>query len=112
MIIGDIIHITHPNGEMNLFIDKFFPTTVKRADEVFKLVAENEPFDALILYHHIDRLEHKYFDMIDEYSKAMDDAETDESYKAAYEEHRYCLRKHDQAKRNKAHLKKIANLEV
>ena len=112
MIIDKVLHIEYPTGEMNIIIDKFFPTTVKRADKVFHLVKEHEPLDALILYHHLEALAHHYFEEIDKLSDEIDSAINDEAYQDAYAGHRYALRKYDQAKRNMRDLKKIAKLEV
>ena len=112
MIQDNLLHIEYPTGEMNIIIDKFFPTTVSRANKVFHLVEEHEPLDALVLYYHLEKLAHEYWNRIDQYSDEMDGAGDKETYEEAYKQHRYCLRKHEQAKRNMAHLKKIAKLEV
>ena len=112
MIQDNLLHIEYPTGEMNIIIDKFFPTTVERAKKVFQLVKENEPFDGTVLYYRIEMLAREYSGKVDRYSDEMDHAENTEDYETAYEQHRYCLRKYGQAKRNMRDLKKIMKLEV
>lgn len=112
MIEENKLHIKYPTGEMNIVIDLFFPTTVIRAKKVFDLVREHEPADALILYYRLEALAKDYSNLTDFYSDQMDQAEDTEEYNKAYEEHRHCLRKYQEAKRNMRDLKKIAKLEV
>lgn len=112
MIQQNLLHIGYPSGEMNIVIDKFFPTTVERANKVFQLVRDHEPLDALTLYRCLEGLARDYSGLIDHYSDEMDHACDNAAYEEAYKEHRYCLRKYEQAKRNMRDLKKIAKLEV
>lgn len=112
MIHGTLLHIDYPSGEMNIFIDKFFPATVERAKKVFQLVKEHEPYDALLLYYHLEKLALDYRSLMDQYSDKIDAAGSSEDYKAAHEQRRNCLRKYEQAKRNMRDLKRIAKLEV
>lgn len=112
MIQDTLLHIKYPTGEMNIIIDKFFPTTVARAVKVFQLVKEHEPLDGTALYYHLEKLAKGYKDQIEHLSDVMDSTVSTEDYKTAYEEHRRCMRSYEQAKRNMRDLKKIMRLEV
>ncbi len=113
MIDNNILRIEYPTGRMNLFIDKFFPTEIKRANLVFKTMAEHSPReDAVELYYRLRSMADDLRQDIDHYNALIDVTTRPKKYDEVYAKLKACQKKHAQAIRNMRDLKKIAKLEV
>lgn len=114
MIKNGILHIEYPTGEMNIVIDKFFPTTVERVTKLSKIiriyVQEDEQIE---LYRRLKHLSFFYKEEAERYEGVIDQIDSeDESYKEAYAKLKDCQKKKAQLDRDiKAYLK-TAKLEV
>lgn len=113
MIDNNILRIEYPTGKMNLFIDKFFPAEMSKANMVFKIMAENSPEeDTKELYYMLRAMADDLRQDIDHYNALIDVTTRPKKYDEVYDKLKACQKKHSQAIRNMRDLRKIARLEV
>lgn len=113
MIENNILRIEHPTGRMNLFIDRFFPTEISRANTVFKIMAANSPEeDARELYYRLRTMADDLRQDIEHYNTLIDVTTRPKKYDEVYDKLKQCQKKHAQAVRNMRDLRKITKLEV
>ena len=114
MIKENTIHISYPTGEMNIVIDKFFPTTLDRVNQLSKIIRDHVPEDEQMeLYKRLKAMASSYKEEAEKYEKAVDGSEeADASYEEAYSKMKECQKNEKQMERDiKAYLK-ITKLEV
>lgn len=113
MIDNNILRIEYPTGTMNLFIDRFFPTQISRANIVFKLMADNSPEEDIRgLYYKLRDMAEGYRQDVDHYNAMIDSSVRPKKYDEIYDKLKACQKKHAEAVRNMRDLKKITKVEV
>lgn len=113
MIDNNILRIEYPTGKMNIFIDKFFPANISKANVVFSIMADSSPEeDIRNLYYKLREMAEEYRQEVDHYNMMIDSSVRPKKYDEVYAKLKESQKKHSQAIRNMRDLRKIAKLEV
>jgi hypothetical protein len=113
MIKDNVIHIKYPTGEMNLVIDKFFPTTVERVKKVSRIIRDHVPVDEQKeLYAALKNLVLFYRYEKERYEAEIEKATDNITYEEAFQNMKDCQKKREQLKRDIDAYVKTVKLEV